>query len=274
MVHDRYVGSSILDRVSSEAAGRITCGPPREEATEPCLSFISNVHQLMHYIATPIVLAAKLDETLELIFEWESEAVGLINYTDAIADDSRLSLDLMLIRTVDHFLTYISGLLTLVFEKYPKALSAIPVKLGEILQYSDRDEVVRASIHEHVRGLSYNGLQQLQEEISSKVGFRLFKDTQDSNFAIEAVEIRNVLVHNNGYVDSRLAKNISKYSEMKGKPVAGYSALRMVHFLTIAVQEIDIAAVVKWKLPAGQNQPPHFCHRLGPVPRPTKPSDY
>jgi hypothetical protein len=257
---------SILGTVSAEKAGRITCGPARKGATEPCLSFVSNVHHLIHYIGVPIVLAAKLDETLRLINDaMPGPKREVINYTKAISDDKRLALDLLLTRTVDYFLTYISGLLALAYQKYPGTLGAVPVKLSEILRYSDRDEIIKAAIDEYVRGLSYQGLRQLQDDIRNKVGFRLFVDQADISFAVEAVEIRNVLVHNDGLADSRLTRSNPKYRGQEGKRVTGYDAFEMVHFLTIAVDVIDISAVEKWDLPAGKIQVPHFCHRLGSV---------
>ena len=257
---------SILSTVSDASAGRITCGPPREGATEPCLSFIANVHQLMHHLASPIRLAAKLDETIsdlikiqELVVEMagiNQSPPEVINYSVAIKDDRKLSGDLYLTRTTDYFLTYVSGLLTLIFQKYPEALGAVPIKLNDVLHYTDRDAIVKAAIDEYVRAQSYHGLRQLQGEIKNKVGFRLFPDSKDMQFAVEIVEIRNVLVHNDGYVDSRLAKANRKYRDMEGQIITGYNAIEMVNFLTVAVQEIDIAATEKWELPPGKRTLP------------------
>jgi hypothetical protein len=218
----------------------------------------------MHYIGTPLILAQSLDELLSVMNNALPTQLPVINYTEIANSDMRLlGGDLMLVRVADHFLTYISGLLTLVFRKYPNALGEVPIKLSDVLYFGGQDAIIGAAVDEYVRGRSYNGLRQLEEDVNNKVGFRLFADRKDREYAREIIQVRNVLVHNDGLIDSRLARENPKFRDKIGETISGYNPLLMVDFLTVAVQEIDIAAQEKWSLPVGDLRVPHFCHRLG-----------
>lgn len=260
------MGAGVLENATYEKAGKVTCGPARSDATDPSLDFVSNVHHLMHFLATPFALANKLDRTLEILFDDPSEESDLINYSEAIRGDAVLAGEIQVIHCVDHFLTYISHLLALLFRQKPEILSHAQINLADVIRLPDKDAVIRYAVDEYVRRVSYQGMIGLYRDVKNKVGFQLFTEEQDLNFAVECVAVRNILVHNSGIVDSAMVAECPKYRSMEGGRVTGYAPQRMSDFIVLAAEDIDARAKAKWGLPAGRGRSPHLCHRLGKIP--------
>ena len=244
-------------------ADRLLCGPPPENATQPCLDFLNNEHRLFHYIGTVFILAERLDTTLDLLFPDPGERRLAINYTEVVADDRRIVEEILITRTVDFFLTYVSHLLKVLYYHKPEILQQnIQVRLSDILRLPDRATVIQYAIDDYVRKLSYQGLRDLYQDIKRQTGFRLFVTEDALSSAIVAIGIRNILVHNNGVVDSRLAADVSDYRNRLGKPVGKFEALTMARSLVEAVASIDDRARRKWGLPPGRPRLSNKCGRL------------
>src|SRR5438128_220722 len=85
--------------------------------------------------------------------------------------------EIILPRTIDLFLTYITDLITLVCRTNPRTLaSKSTFTVEEILEYDTMDELLEAIIDKRVTGLAYSGMNKLLSEINTRWGFDLFPD--------------------------------------------------------------------------------------------------
>jgi hypothetical protein len=245
-----------------QEATKWLCGLPPEDATDPCLAFLSNEHRFSHFLVGPFRMAQQIDGRSEspsayTVGETQGKAVALL------AEDAELIAEMVLTRSVDDFLTYISHLMKLLFSQKPEILQEIvQVKLTDILRLPDKDSVIQYAVDDYVRKLSYRSLSELYRDLKDRTSFRLFTSDASLNTAMEAVAIRNVLVHNNGIIDSRLADLVPRYRAHEGHRAADFNAVSFRNELILAVIDIDHRARNKWRLPKGATEVPHLCHRF------------
>ncbi|MEU0437245.1 hypothetical protein ABZ153_37710 [Streptomyces sp. NPDC006290] len=189
---------------------------------------------------------------------------GLFQYERELRKDQETIDDLRTMRCTDHFLTYISQLLGLLFVENPHMLaqSNSEYRLKDVMRHPDMNAFLRHAAESEVRSLSYKGMRELYRDLKSKFGFRIFEDAGDLNFAVEAVAIRNLLVHNNGVIDSRFAAEVPKYAEDEGERVHHIKVGHIENFFVLAAVGIDKRAREKWGLPVGTLLVPHNCHRF------------
>lgn len=246
----------------AEVAGRWLCGPPPAGATDPCLAFLANQHRFSHFIGGIFRVAKRMDATLEDLFPGEIRS-GLHRYEEVVKQDKDLIAELVVNRAVDDFLTYVAHLLRLLFETRPEIVqTTVQVRLIDILRLPDRESVIQHAIDEYVQKMTFQSLGELYKDLKTKTGFQLFESPAGLNAAKEAVAIRNVLVHNNGIVNSGLARSVRRYDGRVGERVVDFNPLDLQGMLVIAAVDIDQRAKSKWSLPAGTQKVPHLCHRF------------
>lgn len=113
-----------------------------------------------------------------------------------------------------------------------------------------------------MRKLSYQSLSELCRDLKTRTAFQLFTSEAPLKAAMDAVAIRNVLVHNNGIVDARLSDLVPRYKGHEGHRIADFNAIGFRNQLILAVIDIDQRAQRKWGLPKGTGEVPHLCHRF------------
>jgi hypothetical protein len=197
----------------------------------------------------------------------QRRSVALLEeYSDLVAE-------MVLARSVDDFLTYISHLMKLLFQLKPEILQdAVQVRLADILKFPERDSVIQYAIDDYVRKLSYQSLSELYRDLKNRTAFQLFTSEAQLKAAMEAVAIRNVLVHNNGIVDSRLSDLVPRYRGHEGHRITDFNAISFRNQLILAVIDIDQRAQRKWSLPKGTSEVPHLCHRFDSLLSKARPS--
>jgi hypothetical protein len=206
-----------------------------------------------------------MDATLEALFPPE-ERVELIKYEAILNEDKDLMAGLIANRSVDDFLTYVSHLMKLPFHTKPEILQAtVQIKLADALRLPNRESIIQYAIDEYVQKLTYQSLRDLYRDLKNRTDFQLFTSPTWLNAAVEAVAIRNVLVHNNGLVDTRLAEIVQRYKGKEGQRVVDFNPTTLQSLLVLAVIDIDERARKKWGLPGGTMTVPHMCHRLESV---------
>lgn len=172
-----------------------------------------------------------------------------------------LLFELVLTRTADNFLCFISDLLALIYKTKPEMLrSSESEKLDFIFQHADMDQLRSAIAEKRVERLSYLGLRELSAHIESQMAFNLF-DSQDAlNRAALIVELRNICVHARGVVGSTSARRFPEMASQVGKRIE-LSSSKVTEdrkFLENCVFDIDLRAASKFALPSRPlpNPPP------------------
>jgi hypothetical protein len=162
--------------------------------------------------------------------------------------------EMTLCRAVDSYLTYLTDLLWLVFRARPESLrSAQQVRLDFVLAHAPRVGLLKAIIDREVNRLSYQGMRDLAEFLSTKLGFDLFQDHDAMERAILVIEVRNIIVHARGTINDTFVQRVPKSPVSRGKRIRlSISEVEAhIRFLTNAVADTECRAHEKFgiKLP-------------------------
>ncbi|MBD8006831.1 hypothetical protein [Bacillus norwichensis] len=112
-------------------------------------------------------------------------------------------------RLVDNFQVYIIDIIREILKVKPQILynRQPTVSMEQILKYDNIDALVQDLIEEKVSSLSYSGLGKVQEWCKERgIPLELPEDRRET--IIEYIAIRNLIIHNRGYVDERYVKTI------------------------------------------------------------------
>ena len=170
-----------------------------------------------------------------------------------------LLLELVLTRTVDNFLCFVSDLLALIYKSKPEMLrSSESEKLDFILQFTDMDQLRSAIAEKRVERLSYLGLRELCEHIESHMSFMVFEAPEDLHRAALIVELRNICTHARGVVGPTTVRRFPEMRAELGRHI-NLSASKVTEdrkFLEDCVFDIDLRATSKFSLPCKPLPPP------------------
>lgn len=169
------------------------------------------------------------------------------------ARHARVMAEMLSCRIVDNFLVYVSALLALVFKNKPETLrSGEHVRLDFVLGYGTMEELLSALADRKVNELSYRGMRDLHKFISEHLGFELFVSNDDLEVAIEAIERRNLIVHNRGMVSATSANRVASLRDHVGKllDTSTTTNSRYGLFFEDKVRAADLRAIEKFQLPS------------------------
>lgn len=231
-------------------------------STEPCSRFFDYDEELGHFFVFFVRWTQRPDEMYEDLVRILCDIKGdgeKLKETLAgpkwgkeyLAKFGRFVLEMMLVRGSDNFLTYLSQLLALIFTERPETLkSSETVKLEEILQHHTMDDLLRWLAARRVERLSYQGMKELQKDLTDKLGFEIFTTDEAFGRAVRIIEIRNILVHNRGLVNLTFQTRTGDASTRVGTPIdlSPHQVISDLSFLAQTVSEIDERAALKFTL--------------------------
>lgn len=211
----------------------------------------------------PFRLAQKMDDTLRIVARGEDEP-RVINYFEVAEHYRGLVQQLLVSGLVDRFLTYIARLLASIFTQRPATLrSGAQVRVDYIMDHSSIEDLLRSLADDEVNRLAYTGMKDLHSELERRLGFRLFLDKDALATASLAVELRNLIVHNDGVVNRVFLHRLPSYPATLGEQVVIDRSLDAPTFLAHAVHDIDSRAQQKFDLPLDTRpHPARMCHRV------------
>jgi hypothetical protein len=139
-------------------------------------------------------IEALRDATLEEI-ETRGAAVKLGEYATMNSRHLLTSL-------ADSFLTYVSHLIQSVLKKNKCTLkSSETVRIEDLLEFNNNRDLVNFLIDRKINELSYGGMKKIEEYIKDRFGVDIFNDQKSRSLLIIFIELRNIHVHNRGYVN-------------------------------------------------------------------------
>jgi hypothetical protein len=155
-------------------------------------------------------------------------------------------------RIVDNFLTYTSELLALVFRSRPETLrSSEQIRLEFVLSHSSMEELLGALADRKVNELSYRGMKDLNRFLVDHMGFELFPEGADLDLAVEAIEMRNLIVHSRGIVSATAVSRVPSLRDLEGRALDCSTETNSKYglFFEAAVRSVDLGAIEKFGLP-------------------------
>jgi hypothetical protein len=241
--------------------GSVQYGMPPEPMSQPCGHFF--VEHIRLYSLTSFVIGL-VEDAVRSNLAWvnlsegpvsplkepEKTSLGrVIKLIDEFLHHNDLVFELMFVRYVDNFLTYISDLLALIFKTRPETLkSGDTVRVEDVLSFPTVQDFVESLTERKILQLSTKGFSQLESYLSERLGFELFKDGDDFLRAKIIIEVRNVFVHNRGIANKIFASRAPEFEAELGKRIrlSKEEVVASIAFLTRSVVEIDTQASQKF----------------------------
>lgn len=161
-------------------------------------------------------------------------------------------------RNVEAFQQYLSSMLREVFLRRPETLpSSEAVKLSDVLACSDMAKVVRTFAERKVDGLSYQRFDDLMAYLKNTMGPPFQSEQVVLTAAKEAVEVRNIVVHNAVVVNRTFIGRTGRGDLLEGQafPLDQDYVLKSGKMMGALVEELDAAFI------------DHFRLRFDPSPR-------
>jgi hypothetical protein len=241
--------------VSEKKEGKETAS--QHFLSAPGLQYSRDYNQLQGF-AIFVVKAATVEDARIALAQTIRTTSGeerpdlVVGTVDELAVHLQLFLQMMLCRSVDNFLTYVSELLALIFQTRPEMLkSNETAKLEMILQFKTMDDLISALVEKRVSDLAYQGMGDLSKDLSRKIGFDLFEKQEDLERAVRIIEVRNLIVHNRAIVNRLFLSRLPGFTASLGDRVdmEGKAVLDDIEFLASSVSDIDKRAIEKFGLP-------------------------
>lgn len=161
-------------------------------------------------------------------------------------------LEVILVRHVENYLNYLSGLLFEIFTQRPETLrSRESIRLDVALSHGSMEDLIRAVAQNRVDSLSYQSFENLVSYFSEHFGLALFRGAPAALVA-EAVETRNISVHNRCIINERYAKRTGTPESLIGsRPELSIEEIApLVDVLANGVSSLDAEARKRLKLRA------------------------
>jgi hypothetical protein len=172
---------------------------------------------------------------------------------DELRSHAPLIFQFFLSRAADNYAVYISNLLAEIFTHRPEVLrTSERVSLDDVLVHKSMQSFIATLAERRVNNLMNDGTRKLAEYVTAHMGFPLFDTPEGLDKMVEIGAVRNVIAHNRGVVDKRLAERLPKRNWPIGEPVPltdGYLWDAMTN-LNASVADIDRRAIQKFGLTA------------------------
>lgn len=136
--------------------------------------------------------------------------------TKKLNDFSVLNSKNLTVTTVDAFLWFISATIQGAMKKRPELVrSGEAVKIEDILEFDNRRDLVNYLIDRKVNTLSYGGMAKIERFIGNSMGIKMFSDDNTRDLMRVFVEIRNIHVHNRGFVNRLFLSRATRHEKFQ-----------------------------------------------------------
>jgi hypothetical protein len=213
--------------------------------TAPARAFYIDLHKTLHALGFFYELADRADNVWTILDEMGQEVGSPArdrppSAVATLKTYSRFLRETIVTRAVDNYLAYLGELLSLVFKARPEALrSPDQIRLDEVLRYDTMEELVANIAERRVANLTQQGVAELDHDLSRLLGIPLFDSAEDRERGTTIVELRNLLVHNRGVIDSRFKRRLPDYPGEVGEDVNVGKVTEHLEFLGTSVQRVD-----------------------------------
>jgi len=103
---------------------------------------------------------------------------------------------------VDSYLCYVTAVVQKALHKRPEAIkSGEAIRIEEILDFTNRRDLVKFLIERKINSLSYGGLGGIERYVQSTLGCNLFDSEKTKFDVLLFIEIRNINSHNRGIIN-------------------------------------------------------------------------
>lgn len=193
-----------------------------------------------------IETARSQEETARLIRDWKARRSAV----DELKTNRQFLLEIVLVRHIENYLNYLATLLFAIFTQRPETLrSGEAIDLKTVLAHDTMNALIQSIAERKVESLSYRSFSDLQSYFSERFSLALIEKSKEPKI-IEAIETRNISVHNRCIINDRYVNKTGTDENMVGQRRELYreNIDELVPLLASAVKALDVAARRELKL--------------------------
>ena len=179
--------------------------------------------------------------------EDDSTRKGMV---DVLIENRQFFLEVILVRHIENYLNYVSELLFEIFIGRPETLrSSDKVEIARVLEHASIRDFVLAAAQRKVESLSYGSFSDLSAFFDERFGLILVDKLREPSL-VEAIEIRNISVHNRCVINERFCKRTGLDASLIGNRREIYASTLndLVPLVFDLVSVLDKSARKKLKL--------------------------
>jgi hypothetical protein len=136
---------------------------------------------------------------------------------DVVKDNRQFFLETALVRHVENYLNYLASLLFEIFTQRPETLkSSEKIEISTVLDCESISDMVRVFAERKVESLSFSSIKELYDFFKERFKLELFPANLIAT-VVEAIETRNISVHNRCIINKRYVLKTGCDSELIGK---------------------------------------------------------
>jgi hypothetical protein len=196
--------------------------------THECAEFYAELQSIFNFF-TRLVAHTLKPAILEGMTEVPAKPSPALR--QFVHDHSELIVHMLYARSVDNFLTYVADLLGLVASRPDAGSGSKPVA-------STRDAAKK------IERLSRRGWEPISAYFRKELEFTLFPDEKHEQMLRSFVAVRNLIVHNRGYVDERFVEQFAGAPWKLGEqiPIGATGMITALELFWRTVDDVDSRA--------------------------------
>lgn len=194
--------------------------------------------------------SAKDESTRQAVLEKSAAFKNRKTMTDELKRHRQYLMEVALCRLCENYENYLSSLLLIVCVSKPETMrSSETVKVDMVLSHKTMEEFIEQLAEDKVHSLSYSSFEKLASHFLDRFKIRLLEKDKEAP-VIEAIETRNISVHNRCIINkrylSRTGKDVSRLGKTRSLGIADIENLDRL--LTESVISVDRQARRKLNL--------------------------
>ena len=182
----------------------------------------------------------------KMVEEWK----GRRSAADSLRQNRQFFLEAIFVRHIENFLNYLSSLLYEIFVQRPETLrTSDKIEVASVLKHDSIESLVRDIAERKVEALSYSSFKDLTDFFEERFHITI-ADASTIRSLSEAIEIRNISVHNRCIINKRFVSRLALDDKQLGQKRELYihDLDQLVPLLSRTARALDKIAATKLKL--------------------------
>ncbi|MFE2376206.1 hypothetical protein [Streptomyces sp. NPDC059398] len=233
--------------VATEAACRFYSQHTRDVQYAASASLIlEHYEKLVRGIGSTFSHVAPDGDPEKIFPEFYSNVRGMKKTVEKLAP---VSAEFGVTRSVENFLVYVSDVISEVLIVCPSLLkSQEQVTLEDVLQHGTITEFVSWAAEKRVAQLSFQGLDDIAQYVTKRLGLNLHQDEDDWVSLKKGIQLRNLIVHRRSRVDERFIRLTGEKGLVRGSsyPTTMPDYVRTARSAMKIVSEFDAKVAQKF----------------------------
>jgi hypothetical protein len=176
--------------------------------------------------SVPIMMAAAelsnvegLPEKFQTLFRDASQIWEKFSKDHSPSSFNHLRNEMFHCRNIEAFQHYLSSMLMEVYINRPETMrSSEMIQIEEVLRHGNMTELIYRLAERKINNLSYRGFNEMFSYLKESLGLAISPDQETISTIREAIEVRNIIVHNGCVINSMFLRKTGRQDLSEGDP--------------------------------------------------------